>query len=263
MIADIAGLRVRREGSSGPSVVFAVDPPNALEHYDALFRELDGRRRFAFELPGFGGSPRAAAGFGFAPMFAATVALLDELAAGPYVLAFPCVAGHLARAVAQRRPDLVRAIFYQQTASWPEQRRWAERLDRRRLLRTPLIGQAIMALRGGPVARGWYGVALADPERRRRLDDIAQRRLRAGARYPLASIFQAWFGDAADPAAGAAPSAPARIVWGLDDRSHRRTDRAASTALAPGNSVEELPGIGHFFELEDPSRFVERLERLL
>lgn len=264
MISHIADLRVRAEGAAGPSVVFAVDPPNALEHYDALFSRLAAYRRFAFELPGFGGSPRDPAGFGFEAMFAATTRLLDALAAGPYILAFGCAAGHLARAVAARRPELVRALFYQQTATWSEQRRWAERLDPRRVLRTPLLGQAMMRLRLGPVARGWYGVAVRDPERRRALDDLAQRRLRAGARFPLASMFQSWFsGTVADPVAAAdAPAQPATIVWGLDDRSHRRTDRAASATLAPGSALTELPGVGHFFELEDPSGFERRLDAL-
>src|SRR5436190_446556 len=51
-----AGLiRIRDSGGHNPSVIFACDPPNVLEHYDAVFELLSPTNRLvSLEMPGFG-----------------------------------------------------------------------------------------------------------------------------------------------------------------------------------------------------------------
>lgn len=54
---ELATVRVRIEGTASPTILFAADPPNVLEHYDALFAEIAPWARAAcVELPN-GSSP--------------------------------------------------------------------------------------------------------------------------------------------------------------------------------------------------------------
>src|SRR5262245_23842863 len=63
--ADGSRIRVRVAGSGPRRIVFAADPPNTVEHYDALFAAITPwAQAVCVELPGFGFS-RAAAGFAF------------------------------------------------------------------------------------------------------------------------------------------------------------------------------------------------------
>jgi pimeloyl-ACP methyl ester carboxylesterase len=85
-----ARLRVRVAGAGPRTFVFAADPPNVIEHYDALVAELSPHARLiVFESPGFGFS-RAKGGYDFSIDSQARLVgdLLDSLAAKPAVLAF-------------------------------------------------------------------------------------------------------------------------------------------------------------------------------
>ncbi len=55
-----ATLRVRSASGVGPPIVFLIDPPNTVEHYDALIQILAQHARVVcVELPGFGFSTRS------------------------------------------------------------------------------------------------------------------------------------------------------------------------------------------------------------
>ena len=254
-----ATLRLRAAGRGAHTIVFATDPPNVIEHYDRLFELLTPHLRIVcFELPGFGLSfpkgrfdPSPAAGVGL------LARLLDRLGTGPCVLAIPCAAGLISLALARDRPDLVSKLVLIQTASWPEEIAWSRRIDSRNLLGTPILGQLLMALGKRKVARGWYAAAAPDRETAGRFDAVAQERFDHGAGYCLASAFQA-LRRAPVPDFGVLRQ-EALVLWGLADRTHRRTDRRSPLAFLPGARIVELEGAGHFPELERPEWFRDEL----
>ncbi len=254
-----AALRVRTGGRGPHTIVFVPDPPNVIEHYDRLFDLLAPHVRIVcLELPGFGLSfPRG----GFDPSFAngvGTVArLLDHLRTGPCVLALSCAAGLLSLALARERPDLVSKLILVQTPSWPEEIAWTRRVDSSNLLGRPIIGQLIMALGKRRVARGWYAAATPNRETAARFDAVAQERFDHGAGYCLASAFQALRREPV-PDFGVLPQ-EALILWGMADRTHRRTDKRSPMGCLPGARVIELEGVGHFPDLERPEWFRDRV----
>lgn len=244
-------MRVLGEGP--PTILLATDPPNVLEHYDDLARRLAADARVVvFEPPGFGFST-AKRGYAhtLAHLEEAVRGLLLDLGEGPFVLAFPCLAGYAALNVAAARPDLVESVVVMQTPSYDEEARWASRIDRRGLLRRPVLGQALMSLAKRPVARSWYRAAV--PEHRREpFERTALAALRKGARFPLADAMQGAFASRPE----VRPTIrPVLAVWGAKDRSHAKTDAQSILRHAPQARVEIFEEAGHFPELEEPERF--------
>ncbi len=52
-------------------------------------------------------------------------------------------------------------------------------------------------------------------------------------------------------------------IWGRADRTHRRSDPHGSLRLAPRGRLVELEGVGHFPDLEQPTRFEEEVMRFV
>ncbi|HZG89244.1 MAG TPA: alpha/beta hydrolase [Pseudonocardia sp.] len=272
LVPTTAGvMRVRDSGDDGgrPAVVLACDPPNVVEHYDALVGLLAERYRvICCEMPGFGFS-RPARGFGFTlPEYErVTEQLLDGLHVTEAVLGFPCIWGYVAVRLAVRRPDLVRGLVLAQAPHWSEEIAWARRLDPSRLIGRPYVGQLLMAVSAGRVARGWYQVALppgTPATTTAGFTDPAVRALRSGGLFCLASLTQAWFGPATtelmhDPVPA---TQPAVLLWGQADRSHRRSHPESALPYLPDGQVLTYPDAGHFPELEQPMRFREALALL-
>jgi len=53
------------------------------------------------------------------------------------------------------------------------------------------------------------------------------------------------------------------VLWGLADRTHRRTDKRSILSYMPHARWVEFDSAGHFPELEEPERFREVLFRFL
>ena len=258
-----ATFRLRVGGTGPQTIVFAPDPPNLIEHYDRLFDLLSPRLRIVcFEMPGFGLSFPAGR---FDPSVGSggelVARLLDRVARGPSVLAFPCAAGLLALSIAANRPDLVSKLVLIQTPSWTEEIAWSRRVDSRNLLGTPFLGQLLMALGKRKVARGWYAAATPDRDTADRFNAVAQEGFDRGAGYCLALAFQA-LRRTPEPHLGELPQ-QALVLWGMADRTHRRTDKRSPLAFVPGARVVELEGAGHFPDLERPEWFRDRLFEFL
>jgi pimeloyl-ACP methyl ester carboxylesterase len=261
-------IRIRDSGADSglPAVVLACDPPNVVEHYDALVEMLAGRYRVVCcELPGFGFS-RPARGFGFtlAEYERVTEQLLDDLHVPQAVLGFPCVWGYVALRLAVRRPDLVRGLVLAQAPHWSEEIAWARRLDPTGLIGRPYVGQLLMAVSAERVARGWYRAALppaASATTTAGFTGPAVRALRAGGLFCLASLTQAWFGRATTELMHDLPPAtqPAVLLWGRADRTHRRSDPESVRPYLADGQVLTYPDAGHFPELERPERLLEAL----
>jgi pimeloyl-ACP methyl ester carboxylesterase len=256
---DAAGarLRVRVWGDGEPTLVFAADPPNVIEHHVEVAEALAARHRVVcFELPGFGLST-APPGFDFSIDANARIlgALLDALGFAPYVLALPCVSALAGATVAAARPDIVSHVVGVQAPGLEGAKAWAHRVDRG-VIRRAGIGQAIVLATRSRLARGWFEAALADPSRRAEFVSRVEAAYDAGATYPLASALQALARTVVVPR----PTQPTLLVWGARDRTHRRTAR---DELSPGAPIVALEGAGHFPDLEDVPGFVAAVEAFL
>ena len=248
-------VRVRRAPcSTGPRLLFSTDGPNVIEHYDALLRELDDKADVVvFEPPGTGAS-EPSRGFDFTlPAF--TRACEDVLAqVGPRTLVFSCYLGFVGQALAASQRTLVTRLVTPQTPSWTDLARWAEGVDPRRLVRTPYVGQALMALRRRSIAAGWYRASTSDKRFREPFIAAANEAFSHGACFCLASMMQGL--ERSEPPPSVRMPVPTAIIWGPKDRTHRQSVPEHST---PGAEVVRFNDCGHCPELEDPARFTKWL----
>lgn len=242
-----ARLRIRIAGHGAPTIVLAPDPPNVIEHLAPLVAALAPRHRvLCLELPGFGFS--TATGTAIAERAAIVGALLVELGLAPYALALPCGAGLISAELATTHAALVSHVIGVQSPGLAGLRQWAQRIDRRNILRRDGIGQAIVLATRRRTARSWYDVAVADPASRAGFVATANHAFDRGATFPLASALQAFARAHATPPI----IQPTLLVWGARDPTHRKTLR---DELCPGAQVVTLSSAGHFPELEDVAGF--------
>jgi pimeloyl-ACP methyl ester carboxylesterase len=74
-----------------------------------------------------------------------------------------------------------------------------------------------------------------------------------GGNFCLASLIQSWFGPEIEQPVFPAFSQPTLAVWGMNDRSHRKSDKRSLLKIAPHARYVEREGVGHFPEIEDRS----------
>ncbi len=248
-------VRVRRAPSAvGPKLLIGTDGPNVVEHYDALLEQLAGRADVVvFEPPGTGASTPAR-GFDFTVKAFAQVTL-DVLAqVGARTLVFPCYLGFIGQQVARTAPQLVTRLVMPQTPGWGDLGLWAQGVDPRRLLRTPVVGQAVVATRRRSITRGWYGASTSDRKFRAPFTAAAAEAFDVGGCFCLASLMQGLERSAG--VTSAPVSMPSAIVWGSKDRTHRRSD---PTRSLEGAELVRFDECGHSPDLEAPAQFAQWL----
>jgi pimeloyl-ACP methyl ester carboxylesterase len=252
-----AVIRYRVQGDGPDTIVFAADPPIVIEHYDELVRLLENDFRvIVLEMPGFGFSmARRGLQFDFSATNDLVAGALKQVAGGPCLLAFPCVAAYCAIDIAGRYPELVSGLVVLQAPSWPEQIRWKHGRDSSGVLAKPVIGQLLLRIVKRRVAPKWLSAAVGHRDRLPALVDTADAAFADGACFCLASVFQAYLTDEAPPLAPV--HCPSLVIWGEADRSHRRTDKRSTLALLPAAELVSFSNAGHFPELEEPLRFAE------
>ncbi|MGB3457607.1 MAG: alpha/beta hydrolase [Litorimonas sp.] len=244
---------VTAPGQDRPTLVILPDGPATIESYDAFIEAvLPDFDVLLMEIPGFGFS---FARKGRAMSFAATADILNEaledMALGRTVLVGPCVQGLFAARMAERRPALTDALIVAQTGDIPASQAWASSgLDPKGLLAKPWLGQ-IGFRRNRSVTIDWWLPYAAGPSLPvERLQDVARAVQAKGCAYALASQLQ-WL-SRLGPDDLPRPTQPTAILWGLEDRSHRDTDRRSALNLSPAATYGEHAAIGHFVDLEDP-----------
>lgn len=254
-------LRVRDSGGDRPAIVFICDPPNTVEHYDDVIEALGGDYRVVvLELPGFGFSTGGdAAGVTFDGSVTAVESGLQALDLGPAVICGPCVGGFVAAALARRGRLPVAGVVLVQTPDVEGMRAWTERMDPKRHLRRPWLGQLMVRLMAKRLAAFWYRYSVGRQTDPRPLTDTAVTALRRGGAYPLATMLQLWGREMDDGPV----DCPALIVWGEQDRSHKHTDRESSHRHAPDGDLHRFEDCGHFPDLENPARFAATVKPFL
>lgn len=251
-----AVVRVRVEGRGPRTLVFVPDPPNVLEHHSAAFTALAGERRVVgFELPGFGLSlARPGYDFDLARTRDVVVDLLTTLDLTRVTLAFSCVAGLLALAVARAAPTRVERVITVQTAGLEATRRWARRVDPGPgVLATPFVGQLATAVAPRAIARRWYRAAFREPVDAARASALADDAFARGSSFSLASGLQAL--HRVDPRILRGVTQPVTAIFGERDRTHRRTPPDSILELVPHAQVVPFARSSHFPDLEEFDRF--------
>jgi pimeloyl-ACP methyl ester carboxylesterase len=253
-------LRYQVVGEGDLTLVFTPDAPNTIEHYQNLNELLKPHFRVViFEMPGFGFSYSKTSKFKFslAESTDLTLRFLEKLGFQNYILAFPCVSGYVAWQVAAQKPDLIKAVINIQTPAWAEEIKWVKRLDPKGNMNRAYFGQVFLQLFKRKVAQGWYQVALPKNNYNPQFWEICEKAFAQGSAYCLASAFQGVFG-------GQVPDfelirQKSLIIWGLADRSHRKTDKTAQNAHFQVFTSQDFVEAGHFPELEFPEKFTEIL----
>lgn len=261
-MVDVGGhvLRVLDVGETGDHapIMLAADAPVVLDHLIPLVEALQHRRRVvAIEMPGFGFSrPHPEYRFTLPEQVRVLLGLLDALRVGRAHLAFTCVNALVAAALAKHAPERVERLTLGQLPSVGEYRRWADRIDLKvaglSLLRTPGIGQSLMATAPSFVAGKWFRGVSGPGADTGTYALVARRVYEAGGTFCLAALIQS-LKDVTAPDVGPL-SVPTTFLWGAADRSHHATKRDSCREIAPYADVRSFDDLGHCFDIEDPAR---------
>jgi len=262
---DAVHFRVREGGTGDNAIVFFADGPNALEHHDPIFDRLSKWTRvIVTDPPGFGFStPKPHFDFSLDAFTDSYAELLSSLG-GPFVLCPTCTNVYPCALIAAKQPGLVSHLVLMQALGWEQEKIWTGKIvDPAGDLAKPFVGQQINYRTRMDAPRTWYPNALgtphlAEPFLKQSCDCFTH-----GGNFCLASLIQSWFGPGiADPSFPPFKQ-PALAVWGLNDRSHRRSDKRSLLTIAPHARYVERENTGHFPEIEDPEWFEALLKDFL
>lgn len=251
-------LRIRDSGGHSPSIIFACDAPNVLEHYDAIFSLLSpSYRLICLEMPGFGFSyPSPSFDFSMRQCVDVVAHVIDNLSAGPATLMFPCAWSYVAFQLAAEQPTLIERLIVSQCPCWDQEQAWTKRIDSNGMMGKPVVGQLFLAMNAKRVSDGWYDAALPKDRTPSEFAGPARRVLSDGGIFCLASLMQAWFHV---KSLSFLVEQPTIVMWGGSDRTHRRSSPDSVLQYLRRGKVVTYPEAGHFPELEVP----ERLKSLL
>lgn len=242
-------LRCIDTGGQGAVILITPDGPNVVEHYGALVAALSTQARvICFDMPGFGFSvPGAGYSHSLDQGAAAVLAVLDHFGVARATLAFSCANGFYALRVAQMAPARVAGLVLSQTPSLRAMHAWADRTVPRPL-RIPVLGQLLNWLLRERAALGWYRKALPRGADAAPFQAVARTAFRCGACFSLAGVVQGLSKET--HATFEAIAVPCVVLWGTQDRSHRTTDPRSLLSHLPHAEWIEMPGCGHFPDLE-------------
>ncbi|MEX2962835.1 alpha/beta fold hydrolase [Microbulbifer sp. TYP-18] len=253
-------VRYIRVGNSEAknTVVLMPDPPNTIEHMEELIKILEKTFQvIAFEGAGFGFSTASLSySFTIEDNADVIIQLLEKLNIKNAILALTCIAALPALLVANKRPDIVVGLVLGQVPSLNEAKCWAKRVDFKGLIGTPYVGQILLRFLRRRLADTWYKNALLKGADRNLYTNRAVDSFRRGARFSLASAFQALLRDRT-PESELIATQNAIVLWGTSDKTHKKTNKSSILSLLPNGKIIELQNCAHFPDIELPKNFAE------
>ena len=262
---DAVHFRIREGGTGGTAIVFFADGPNALEHHDPIFDRLtQWARVIVVDPPGFGFSaPKPNFDFTL-PAFTDSYTQLLSSLGGPFVLCPTCTNVYPSAQIAAKQPELVSHLVLMQALAWEQEKIWTGKvIDPAGDLGRPFLGQEQNYRMRAKIPTMWYPMAVGAPELTEPFLKQSCECLAHGGSFCLASLIQNWFGPGIDNPSFSAFTQPALAVWGMNDRSHSRSDKRSLLNIAPHARYVEHEGVGHFPEIEDPAWFDALLKSFL
>lgn len=257
-----SGIRYFLKPGKLPTLAICTDPPVMLEHYQAFLAASGDRQVFIFEMPGFGYSlPKMGFNFGVVQVAATIEDFLRRLDKGPYVLAFPCIAGFTALEVAQQARDLVVGLVLVQHPSVKDALIWKQGCDPKGILEKPVIGQMALHLLKRKNCHLWFSLALGDKAQTRQYAKPSELAIDNGACFCLASGFQRFITESLPNPKGL--DIPGLVIWGEDDKTHRKTDKQSSCNFLKSPEYLLFEDCGHFPDLEQTQRYLNSVESLM
>ncbi|OKO68613.1 hypothetical protein AC629_41950, partial [Bradyrhizobium sp. NAS80.1] len=215
--------------------------------------------------PGFGFStPKPGFDFSLRAFTDAYTQLMRALGAASYVPCPTCTNVYPCALIAAEHPNLVSHLVLMQALDWDKERIWTSKIvDPNGDLAKPYMGQELNYRTRASAAANWYPNAVGHSRHNEAFLRQACACFDHGGNFCLASLIQAWFGPEVDSPVFPDFSQPTLAIWGMNDRSHRKSDKRSLLAIAPHARLIEREGVGHFPEIEDPVWFEGMLRELL
>ncbi|MCA6362286.1 MAG: alpha/beta hydrolase [Bacteroidetes bacterium] len=260
---DFGTVRVFDTGGEKPVLINAPDGPNVIEHQLALIEQLSKSFRvICFEFPGVGFSyPSRRFNYSIDHGAALILQVMDILGIARAVFAFSCSNGYYAIKATERFPERVTHLFLSQTPSFEALQQWSEK-SIPKSLRVPVLGQTMNAVYAKKFAAIWYKYALPKGANRNPFVQTAHHALGQRGCFCLSGLVQ---GLNRESSASLHPlHAPATLVWGKLDFTHRHTAPDTIHTHLPGCEIIEFAQCGHFPELENTTQYATLIrERVL
>jgi len=239
------------------------DPPNSIEQMTPLIEILSREFRVvAFDAPGFGYS-RASNEFNFSVSHNAKIIIeiIEKLEIERVILAMTCVGALPAIYAARLRPDLVGGLVLGQVPSIEDAKLWAKNVDVAGLLGMPYLGQTMLKIMRGKISKKWYESAFPKgyDSKNHYLHTIDSYKRRAS--FSLASAFQALEAEETTTS-DLMVETNSVILWGMMDRTHKKTNRHGIMECLPNSVFFELENSGHFPDIEVPDIFSNAVKML-
>ena len=250
-------VRVYDSGSDKPCVILVPDGPNVIEHYEDLISLLkQDLRVVCFDMPGFGFSfPSSSYEHTLNQGAGSVLSVMDALNIEKATLALTCANGLYALRVAQLAPQRIRNLVLAQTPSLDAMHAWTRVVPRP--VHIPVVGQIFSKLVRKRFATVWYPRALPKTTDSKPFLEKSLAALSAGSCFCLAGVVQGLRRENEDSFKNI--KTPCTMVWGGQDRSHKRTDPNSLLALAPQAEIVTFDDCGHFPDIEQPERFASIL----
>jgi len=246
-----------------PTLVIIPDPPVMIEHYATLVESLRNHCNvLLFEMPGFGFSlPKRNFKMNSDDLNEIYAIFLKTIDKRPYILNFPCLSGLSATYLIHNHPDLACGLILTQTATKAHSMNWRKTVDPKNILGTPVLGQLLLRSQRKNMTRGWFKAVLHKKELLNPYSDICNDAYNHGACFCLASGLQ---GLVTPKLPEHEPvDTPALVIWGMHDKTHRKTIKQDTLKLAKEAQMEEFKQSAHFPDLEEPDKFTESVARFI
>lgn len=253
----VGAVRVSDTGTEKPCVVIVPDGPNVIEHYQELIEILSPSLRVVcFDMPGFGHSlPSGSYTHSLDQGARAVLGVLDSLNIESASLAFSCANGLYAIRAAYLAPQRIRSLVLAQTPSLASMHAWTKVIPWP--LPVPVIGQFVAWLARKNFARIWYPRALPRSTDAEPFTQKAMNAFATGSCFCLAGVVQGLCREHSN--ALKQISTPCTMVWGDQDRSHRKTDPKSVLSSVPKANIVYFEDCGHFPDIEQPKRYAALL----
>jgi pimeloyl-ACP methyl ester carboxylesterase len=242
------------DSGSGPATVLLHGMGSSHRSWYRVSRELSRTGRvIAPDLPGFGGSDPAGAGFRPSAVADVLAEAIASRGVDECLLVGHSLGGLVAAALADRHPARVRRLVLVAPAG----------LQQRLALPGQAIGRVLETLigvrreLGGTVAtspqarRVMFGRLVHHPERLHATDARLILDASRGATRIRQGVAAAIHGDLRPALARLAM--PVELIWGAEDRMLPVSGVALASAARPGLPVHVLHGVGHLPMLERPA----------